>query len=135
VPTSEQVREAAARYAAAVSTAERETIVACFAADAEVVDPYPSPPVSGHDGIRGFWDNVFSMGTPRRFEIEHIAVAGDSAAFLFSLAVDVAGTLLGVRGFDVIRVGDDGLIAALTAYWEPAALAPIEAAAEEGSGG
>jgi steroid Delta-isomerase len=131
VPTNEQVREAAARYAAAVGSAERETIVACFAADAEVVDPYPAPPVHGHDGIRGFWDNVFSMGTPRRFDIEHIAVAADAATFLFSLAVDVGGTLFGVRGFDVIRVDDDGLIASLTAYWEPGAMAAIEAAPEE----
>jgi steroid delta-isomerase len=135
VPTSEQVKEAAARYAAAVSSAERETIVSCFAGDAAVVDPYPSPAVHGHEGIRGFWDNVFSMGTPQRFEIEHIAAAGDSAAFLFSLAVDVGGTLFGVRGFDVVTVDDDGLITSLTAYWEPAAMAPIEASADEGSVG
>jgi steroid Delta-isomerase len=132
VPTSEQVREAAYRYAEAVSGAERETIVACFAEDAEVVDPYPAPAVQGHDGIRGFWDNVFKMGTPRSFEVEHIAVGGDSAAFLFSLAVQVGEGLFGVRGFDIVRVGDDGLIASLTAYWDPGSFAPVDQADEAG---
>ena len=121
MPSSEQVRTAADRYAEAVSGADRETIVGCFALDAEVVDPYPAPAVTGHDGIRGFWDNVFAMGVPQTFTIEHMAVAGDSAAFLFSLEVAVGEELrLGIEGFDVIRVDDDGLIASLTAYWDPA---------------
>ena len=127
MPTSEQVRAAAERYAAAVPGGDREPIVACFAADGEVVDPYPSPAVVGHDGIRGFWDNVFAMGTPRSFTIEHIVVAGDSAAFLFSIVVAIGGgdALVGLRGFDVIRVDDDGLIAGLTAYWDPADFTPL----------
>ncbi len=131
MPTSEQVRAAAERYATAVSGAERETIVACFAENAEVVDPYPAPAVLGHDGIRGFWDNVFGLGIPQSFTIQKIAVAGDSAAFLFSLVVAVgepgSGARLGIDGFDVIRVDDDGLIAALTAYWDPASFVSLPA--------
>jgi ketosteroid isomerase-like protein len=125
MPTPEQVREIATRYAEAVGKADKEAILACFAEDAEVVDPYPSPAVSGHEGIGGFWDRVLSMGTPQSFEIEHIAVTADRAAFLFSLAIDVGGSPLGVRGFDVISVDDAGLITALTAYWDPATMAPI----------
>ena len=125
MPTPEQVREIAARYAAAVGSADREAIIACFSEEAEVVDPYPSPPVTGHEGINGFWDRVFAMGTPQSFDIEHIAVTGDRAAFLFSIAVDVGGTPFGVRGFDVVTVDDAGLIAQLTAYWDPATMAPL----------
>lgn len=125
MPTNEQVREIVDLYAASVGKADREAIVACFAEDAEVVDPYPAPAVTGHDGIRGFWDRVLSMGTPQSFEVEHIAVTADKAAFLFSLAVDVGGSPFGVRGFDVVRVDDAGLIAELTAYWDPGSMAPL----------
>jgi steroid delta-isomerase len=125
MPTNEQVTSAAERYAEAVGKADREAIVACFADDAEVVDPYPSPAVVGHDGIRGFWDRVFGMGTPQSFDIEHLSVAGDKAAFLFSIVLDVGGSGLGLRAIDVIRVDDSGLIAELTAYWDPASMTPI----------
>jgi steroid delta-isomerase len=132
VPTTEQVREAATRYASLVTSGDREAIVACFSVDAEVVDPYPAPAHVGHDAIRAFWDTVHGMGQPHTFEVEHIAVAGDSAAFLFRLAVLVGGTtLLGIRGFDVVRVDDDGLITALTAYWDPTSFAPVEPGDEE----
>jgi steroid delta-isomerase len=127
MPTPEQVRKAAERYASQVTSGDRDAIVACFSPDAEVVDPYPTPAHVGHEAIGAFWDTVHGMGRPQTFEIEHIAVAGDTAAFLFRLAVLVGGTtLLGVRGFDVVRVDDDGLIAALTAYWEPTSFEPLE---------
>lgn len=125
MPTNEQVTTIVERYAEAVGKAEREAIVACFAEDAEVVDPYPSPAVNGHDGIRGFWDRVLGMGTPQSFDVEHLSVTGDRAAFLFSIALDVGGSALGVRGIDVVRVDDSGLIAELTAYWDPASMTPL----------
>jgi steroid delta-isomerase len=125
MPRSEQVKDAAVRYAAAVSSADKTGILACFAAEAEVIDPYPSPAHVGLEAISGFWGVVFSLGTPKSFTIEEIAVAGDSAVILFSLVVAVDGQLFGVRGFDVIRVNDDDKIEALTAYWDPGALAPI----------
>ena len=127
MPTSEQIRSAADAYAAAVSSADKSRILAQFAADATVVDPYPSPPHVGHEAIGGFWDIVLSMGTPKSFKIEKIAVAGDAACFLFTLTVAVgeAGQLFGVSGFDVITVGDDGLISSLTAYWDPGQMAEV----------
>jgi steroid Delta-isomerase len=125
MPSREQVEHAARRYAAAVSSTDKATIVDCFAAGAEVVDPYPSPAHVGLEAIAGFWDIVFSLGTPCSFTIEEIAVAGDSAVFLFSLVINVAGRLFGVRGFDVIRVDDHGKIESLTAYFDPGTLAPI----------
>ena len=129
MPTSEQIRSAADAYAAAVSSADKPRILAQFAPGAAVVDPYPSPAHVGHEAIGGFWDIVLSMGTPQSFTIEQIAVAGDAACFLFRLIVSVggAGQLFAVSGFDVITVGDDGLISSLTAYWDPGQMAEVTA--------
>ena len=130
MPNADQVREAAERYASKVPSGDADAIVACFSAEAEVVDPYPTPAHVGHDAIRTFWDTVHGMGMPQSFEIEHIAVAGDSAAFLFHITVLVGGSaLLGVRGFDIIKVDDDGLITSLTAYWDPTSFQPVDAGA------
>jgi ketosteroid isomerase-like protein len=125
MPAREQVTEAAGRYARAVSSGDKAAILGCFAAGATVVDPYPAPAHVGLAAIADFWDVVLSVAAPQAFTIEEMAVAGDSAAFLFSLVITVAGEQLAMRGFDVIRVDDDGKIESLTAYVDPGTLAPI----------
>jgi ketosteroid isomerase-like protein len=130
MPTPTQVRVAVARYAAAVSAADRTAILARYGVDPRVTDPYPGPTHEGPEGAATFWDGVFRMGTPVCFVAERVVVAGDRGVFAFTIQVDVGegeGTVrLQVEGYEILTIGDDGLIADQVAYWDPASMHPVE---------
>lgn len=130
MPTPQQVRAAVASYAAAVSSADTEAILACYGPDPRVLDPYPGPTHKGRDGVGGFWDGVLGMGTPVAFVPERIVVAGDRAVFAFTIQVDIGQgdgkARLQVEGYDVLTIDDNGLIADQLAYWDPASMHPVE---------
>jgi uncharacterized protein (TIGR02246 family) len=120
MPSNEVVKEAIERYAAAVSAGDRAGILACFAADAVFVDPYPSPALVGREAIGTFWDNVFTMGKPLSFVPEKVAVAADRVAFNFTVTLATPdGNRVVVEGIEVAAIAEDGLIADMTAYWDP----------------
>ena len=63
VPTTAQLREVMARYAAVVSSRDADAYAALFTPDAVQVDPYPTPPNVGRDAIRAF---IQRSSTPAR---------------------------------------------------------------------
>ena len=128
MPTHDQVVDAIDRYAAAVSSADKAAILSCFAEQASFVDPYPSPPRVGRADIGEFWDVVFAMGKPLAFVPERIAVCSDRCAFNFAVTLATPdGGRVGIEGIEVATIGDDGLIAEMTAYWDPATIHPLPA--------
>jgi steroid delta-isomerase len=108
MPSPEQIHDVIGRYAASVSSADKEAILACFSDDATVIDPYPSPPCVGKEAIGAFWDGVMALGTPAAFLPEKTVVCADRAVFLFA----------------IITVNDAGLITELVAYWDLSQIAP-----------
>lgn len=118
--TSDEIKESVERYAAAVSSADRDAIVACFAEDAVVVDPYPSEAHVGKAAIAGFWDGVLALGKPLALVPEKIVASGDRAAFNFHITLAVGdGARVGIEGIDVVTVDGNGKISELTAYFDP----------------
>ena len=131
MPTDTQVREAVAAYAAAVSSADKEAIMACYGSNPQVIDPYPGPTHEGIEGASAFWDGVLAMGTPVSFVPDRIVVAGDRGVFYFQIQVEIgegAGKgRLQVEGYDILTIDDDGLITDQLAYWDPAKMHPVRA--------
>jgi ketosteroid isomerase-like protein len=142
VPPPALVRQAIASYAAAVSSADKEAILACYSDDTQVTDPYPGPTHEGREGASRFWDGVLQMGTPVSFVADRVVVAGDRGVFSFTIQIDIGEgegkARLQVEGYDVLTIDDDGQIAEQLAYWDPASMhpvaAPTDGAAEPESG-
>jgi ketosteroid isomerase-like protein len=130
MPTPAQVHQAVANYAACVSSADREAILACYGPQPRITDPYPGPTHEGREGAATFWDGVLAMGTPVAFVPEGVVVAGDRGVFAFTIRVDIGegegNVRLQVEGYDVLTIDDDGLIADQVAYWDPASMRPVE---------
>jgi ketosteroid isomerase-like protein len=100
--------------------------LALFAEDGVVADPVgPSPfdeAGTGHHGkeaIAAFWDAT--IATVERFEflIHDSFAAGDEVANVGTIVSHLPGGMsLRTDGVFVYRVGDDGLLRSLRAFWE-----------------
>lgn len=122
-------RAASKASMAAVEAGEREAWLALFAPDAVIEDPIGvsilDPTGEGHRGIEAiaaFWDATIASGTVR-FEIRESYAAGDEVANVGTITTTFPdGNGVEVDGVFTYRVGDDGLIRALRAYWSQASL-------------
>lgn len=118
-------RSASQRSMAAVQAGDREAWLALFADDAVVEDPIGPSPFDpeglghrGRDAIAAFYDNVIASGRVS-FEIRSSYAAGDEVANVGTITTTLPdGTRVLVDGVFTYRVGDDGLIRAIRAYWE-----------------
>ena len=122
-------RDATVRSMAAVEAGSRDGWLAQFAADALVEDPIgPSmfdPEGNGHrghEGIGAFYDAVVSSGEVR-FAIRESYAAGNECANVGTITTTFAdGSRAVVEGVYTYRIGDDGKVVALRAYWEADAI-------------
>lgn len=119
-------REASLRSMSAVSRGARDEWLALFAADAVVEDPVgPSmfdPPGAGHHGhagIAAFWDAAIASAARITFTVRDSFAAGDEVANVGTVTSFLPdGSRLDAEGVFVYRVGTDGLIRSLRAFWE-----------------
>jgi ketosteroid isomerase-like protein len=129
MPTAEQIQSAVERYASAVSSADKAAIMDCYAGNANVQDPYPQPAHEGKEAVGGFWDGVLGMGSPVSFVPRDVVIAGDRGVFAFTITVEMGEgegkARLGVSGYDVLTIDDEGLIVDQLAYWDPATMRPV----------
>jgi uncharacterized protein (TIGR02246 family) len=118
VPTTAQLREVIARYAAVASSKDADAYAALFTPDAVQVDPYPTPPKVGRDAIRAFIGTSFDACETMTFEVGELHPVSDKAAITFHISLTLAGgAAMHIRGVEVFTVTDDGLISAVDAYW------------------
>jgi steroid delta-isomerase len=118
MPTTTQLRELMARYAATVTSKKADDYVALFTPDAVQVDPYPTPANVGHDAIRAFIQRSFDGCETMRFEVEEVHPVADKAAITFHITLGLeGGAVMHIRGIEVFTVTDEGLISAVDAYW------------------
>jgi steroid Delta-isomerase len=123
--TEHPARLASQRSMAAVEAGDREAWLALFTDDAVVEDPIgPSPLNPGGQGrrgraaIAGFWDEIVAMGQVR-FRLRESYACGDECANVGRISTTLPdGTTSVVEGVFTYRVGDDGRLVALRAFWE-----------------
>ncbi|HSY70186.1 MAG TPA: nuclear transport factor 2 family protein [Edaphobacter sp.] len=119
-------RQAVAEYFSALRAMDVDRWVSIFAPDAESHDPVGTPPLLGHDALRQFLTEIFSVFETIGLIEDHIFVTGDSAAVKWTgLGRGRNGKDVIFEGIDVIECNPDGKIISVRAYWNPA---PIVAA-------
>jgi steroid Delta-isomerase len=92
-----------------------------FAHDAESHDPVGTPPLVGHDALRQFLTEIFSVFETVGLTEDHIFVTGDTAAVKWTgLGRGRNGKDVIFEGIDVIECNSDGKIISVRAYWNPA---------------
>jgi ketosteroid isomerase-like protein len=119
-------RTASRRSMEAVSRKAKSEWLALFAEDAIVEDPVgPSmfdPEGKGHhgrDGIAAFWDMTVATADRLTFAIEDSFAAGLEVANTGVITTFLPdGSRVDAEGVFLYRVGDDGLIKSLRAFWE-----------------
>ncbi|CAM3925777.1 nuclear transport factor 2 family protein [Kibdelosporangium persicum] len=124
--TEHPARTASRRSMSAVSRGAKEEWVALFAPDAVIEDPVGVSPIDptglghhGHEGIRAFWDKTVATVDRFEFDIVDSFAAGDEVANVGVIHAFLPGDMrLDTEGVFVYRVGPDGLIKSLRAFWE-----------------
>ncbi len=110
---------------AAVEAGDRDGWLALFDEDAIVEDPIGPSPLDpeglgrhGKAAVAGFWDEVISLGQVR-FAIRESYACGDECANVGRITTTLPdGNRSVVDGVFTYRIGDDGRIVALRAFWE-----------------
>lgn len=125
MPSPEQVRAVVDDYLASFPKKDRDAFLACFADDAKQVDPVPSPPNIGKEAIGQFWDNIVSMADNMEPQLDRVNVCGNEAAVVFTMNARTGDGGGAIDIVDILEVNDDGKIASLRAYWDPAAMRPL----------
>lgn len=119
-------RAASIRSMTAVAAGDKEGWLALWAEDAVVEDPV-GPSIfdqagKGHHGraaIGAFWDLTIGNMARMEFRITDSFAAGDEVANIGTIsAIAADGTRIDTDGVFVYRVGEDGLLRSLRAFWE-----------------
>jgi uncharacterized protein (TIGR02246 family) len=118
MPTTTQLREAMARYAAVVTAKDADAYALLFTPDAVQVDPYPSGVHKGRDEIRAFIEQSFDGCESMTFEVGEVHPVADTVAITFHITLGLeGGSTMHIRGVEVFTLTDEGLISAVDAYW------------------
>ena len=118
MPTTTQLREAMARYAAVASSKDADAYAALFTPDAVQVDPYPTGRHEGREAIKAFIQQSFDACETMTFEVGEVHPVADKAATTFHITLTLAdGSTMHIRGVEVFTLTDEGLISAVDAYW------------------
>jgi steroid delta-isomerase len=119
-------RDAARRSMDAVSRGAKAEWLTLFAEDAVIEDPVgPSifdPEGTGHHGpagIAAFWDKAIAHAERITFAVRDSFAAGDEVANVGTITSYLPdGSRIDAEGVFVYRVGPDGLIRSMRAFWE-----------------
>nr|AUO14878.1 hypothetical protein [Amycolatopsis sp.] len=119
-------RRAALASMTAVAAGDKEAWLALFAPDAVVEDPVgPSffdeegKGHHGRDGIGAFWDKTIANVERFEFTIRDSHAGGDEVANVGTITTFLPGGYrVDTDGVFVYRVGEDGLIRSVRAFWE-----------------
>lgn len=105
-------------YVAGYAAGDVDTILSIFAEDAVLEDPVGTPVHQGKAALRAF----FLVGIEMEAKLHmlgDVRCAGDSAAFVFAVALKFEGVNKRIEVIDVFRFDDEGKITEMRAYWGP----------------
>ena len=126
MPTPEQVRATVDAYVDAYARNDKTAFLALWAPDGVLEDPVGTPVHQGVEALGAFWDGARELAD--RIELLPVSViqAGDEAAMVFEIHAHIGDGGLVMQAVDVMRVGDDGRLASVRAYWDMAAATPLQ---------
>lgn len=120
--TPEHMRSVLERYVDAMTRGDVDAIVALYAEDATVEDPFGSEPRRGREAITEMYRNA--AGKVRLALDGRVRVAANAAA------APMLGYPTGMDGMvveivDVMTFDDEGRITSMRAYWSPDTIRPV----------
>ncbi len=121
--TADEVRAAVAAYYAAVSDRDIDAAVAMFAPDAKMLDPVGAPPAVDAEQRRQRYAGITATFDTFAIQPSFVAVCGaDAAARWTASGTAKNGKQVAFDGISTFTFDAAGKIAAMSAYWEPAAI-------------
>ena len=121
MPNPEKMEAAVHAYVAAFEAGSAAQVAALYSQDATVEDPIGSPIHHGREAIRAFYAE--SMKTGAKLKLEGpIRVAGDYAAFPFSVNLHWVGADKRIDVIDTFRFNENNEVVEMRAFWGPANL-------------
>lgn len=117
MPTEERMRAALQAYVDAFNRSDADAIVALFANDATVEDPYGKPAMVGKAIFAPFFKFAVDSGAKLSLCAPIRASQGDAAAMCFDVKVHYMGALQLIRVIDVMTFNEEGKIKSMKAYW------------------
>ena len=119
--SADKISRAVRAYFLAIRAMDVDAIVNSFAEDGTTCDPMGTPPVSGREGIREFFQSIFKNFKSAALDEDSVFVAGNGAAVKWTgHGTSTTGKEVKFEGIDVFEVNQDGKIQNLWAYWNPA---------------
>lgn len=115
--SAEQIREVVNSYLQSVATGTADDVLALYADGAVVEDPVGSDPHRGKEAIRGFYAIIEPL--EQEAELLTLRIAGNSAAFQFSLVTKAGDQKFTLAPIDVMEFDEDGKITSMKAFWGP----------------
>lgn len=118
MPDPETMQAAVHAYVAAFDKGDPDAVAAIFAPDASVEDPVGTPAHQGLEAIRAFYAE--SMKTGAKLKLEGpVRIAGDHAAFAFSVDLQVGGSDKKIDVIDTFKFNEDNRVVEMRAYFGP----------------
>ncbi|QSE81116.1 nuclear transport factor 2 family protein [Rhodococcus koreensis] len=114
-PSAEDIRKTVERYIEAVATGTAADVVALYAEGATVEDPVGTEPRTSVESLHEFYGVIEPL--KQTGELLTLKIAGNSAAFHFSLVTDLGEQKLEIAPIDVMTFDDDGKITSMRAFW------------------
>lgn len=113
------VETAVDRYVSALRSKDLDAWLATFADEAKLVDPVPSEPHIGKEGLAAFWRSVTDLANAIDLEVGALHVCGDEAAMSFKMTLTSASGRATVAGIQTFNFDPEGKIVLSKSYWEP----------------
>lgn len=118
-PTKEQVRAAVEAHCRHWNERDRDAWTALFADDVTFDDPVGVPTKRGPQAVRDTWERSLTPGRSWRLVPTRIVVCADEAAVLMRNEGDIEGRRVDIESVEIWKVGADGKVTAIRAYFEP----------------
>lgn len=118
------MRKAMQAYIDAFNVGDLAAIVALYADDACVTDPFGTAPKTGKQEIQAFYAAALELGAQLRLSVPIRASHGNAAAMAFEVTVNMPQGPTVIHVIDVMTFNDAGKFTSMTAYWGPADMQP-----------
>lgn len=113
MPSEADMKAALQSYLDGFTKRDPELIVALFAEDAVIEDPFGTPPKQGIAAIREFYTNAVAANVDLTLDTPIRASQGAGAAMAFTIAVGPTT----IKAIDVMEFDADGKITSMKAFW------------------
>ncbi|NLE80694.1 MAG: SnoaL-like domain-containing protein [Rhodococcus sp.] len=114
-PSADDIRKTVTKYLEAVAKGTVDDVLALFANGAMIEDPVGTDPRTTTASIREFYAVVEPL--EQSAELVTLRIAGNEAAFQFSLVTHLGKQSMELSPIDVMTFDDEGKILTMRAFW------------------